>query len=416
VATDTAARQRLVAAGASPAASSSKMSCLPHFRVALLALAIVGLCDARNTFAAPGADLNPQARNAFLAGTAALKSGDARGAVSAFQEVLRFDKTFGPAYLNLGLAYNELNEFENAIPAFTRALELDSHLEGAALFLGIDDYKTGLPEKAIGALQKALALEPHDADAHLWLGRAYLARDRYQEAIHELEIAAKANPKDIGLQYDLAQAHLALSDQLTTTIYNENPRTYWPHLLRAQAYGIQGKLDLAEVEYNQVLKMSPDLPGAHEALGEIYAKKRDFTAAEAEYRKELQINPYDYPVVCSLADVLIETGQTGDAIPTLEKTAARRPSLGCARYELGRAWFRQGQYEKAEGHLLAATALNPSYAPAYVLLGQCYAKLGNTEKAEAAFRKSRELDQAHLEHMQQNLAPSEAPTNQLNPQ
>ena len=115
-----------------------------------------------------------------------------------------------------------------------------------------------------------------------------------------------------------------------------------------------------------------------------------------------------------LADVLIETGQTSEAIPTLEKTSAQKPALGCARYELGRAWFRQGAYEKAEGHLQAATALNPFYAPAYVLLGQCYAKLGKADKAQAAFQKSRALDEEHLEHMQQNLAPAEPPTEQLN--
>jgi Flp pilus assembly protein TadD len=121
-------------------------------------------------------------------------------------------------------------------------------------------------------------------------------------------------------------------------------------------------------------------------------------------------------VVCSLGDVLIETGKTTDAIPALERASAHKPSLGCARYELGRAWFRQGQYEKAEGHLEAATALNPAYAPAYVLLGQCYAKLGKSEKAQAAFQKSRALDQEHLERIQQKVIPGEQSTEQLNPQ
>ncbi len=381
-----------------------------------MSLAVVGACFGRNAFARLSADLNPQAQTAFLAGTADLKKGDFEAAVRAFQEVLKLEKTFGPAYLNLGLAYNELKQYEKAIPSFTKALELDSHLEGAALFLGIDYYKTGAPEKAIEPLQKALALTPSDPDAHLWLGKAYLARERYQEAIPRLEIASQANPKDVGVQYDLAQAHLLLSDQMTTAIYNQNPRTYWPHLLRAQAYAIEGKLDMALVEYNQVAKLNPDLPGVHGAVGQIYSKKHDFPSAEREFQKELDINPYDFTVVCALADALVETGKTSEAIPSLEKTSAQRPSLGCARYELGRAWFRQGQYDKAEGHLEAAAALNPTYAPAYILLGQCYAKLGKSVKAQAAFQRSRVLDQEHLEHMQQNLTPSEPAADQLNPQ
>jgi len=383
---------------------------------AILVLAAMVAC--RPSFAAKGppADLSPQGETAFLAGTAALKKGDFAAAATAFQEVVNVDKAFGPAYLNLGLAYNGLNQYERAIPAFSRALALDSHLEGAALFLGIDYFKTGNADKAIEPLQRALVLTPRDPDAHLWLGKALLARERYQEAIAHLEIASQADPKDIGLQYELSQAHLSLSDQITTRIYSENPGTYWPHLLRAQAYSVAGKLDLALIEYNRVVKMSPDLPGVHEALGDIYSKKREFDPAEAEFRKEMDINPYDYTVVCSWSDVLIESGRTGDAIPALEKTASRKPTLGCARYELGRAWFRQGQYEKAEGHLEAATSLNPSYAPAYVLLGQCYSKLGKSAKAQTAFQKSRALDEARLDHIQQNLSPAEPSSNQLNPQ
>lgn len=100
----------------------------------------------------------------------------------------------------------------------------------------------------------------------------------------------------------------------------------------------------------------------------------------------------------------------------LEKASALKPSLGCVRYELGRAWFRQGSYDKAKNHLKAATALNPSYAPAYVLLGQCYSKLGMPAKAQVAFEKSRRLDAESLAHLHQNLGESEPAPDQLNPQ
>jgi tetratricopeptide (TPR) repeat protein len=382
----------------------------------ILSLAVIGICCGRNAFAGRSADLDPQAHAAFLTGTADLKRGDFRGAIASFQEVLKIDKTFGPAYLNLGLAYNELKQYERAIPSFSKALELDSQLEGAALFLGIDYCKTGAPEKAIGPLQKALKLTPGDPDAHFWLGKAFLAQEHYQEAIPHLEMASQADPKDIHLQYDLAQAHLLLSNQMLTRISRQNPHTYWPHLLKAQAYGLEGKLDMAVIEYNQVVRLSPKEPGVHEALGEIYLRKRDFASAQAEFRKELDINPTAFTAVCSLADVMIETGKTDEVIPALEKASAQKPSLGCARYELGRARFRQGQYEKAEGHLEMATDLNPTYAPAYVLLGQCYSKLGKLEKARVAFQKSRALNEEHLLQMQQNLAPSEPSTDQPNPQ
>ena len=93
---------------------------------AILSLALIQACCGPNAFAGRSADLNPQAQAAFLTGTADLKRGDFQGAIASFQEVLKIDKTFGPAYLNLGLAYNELKQYERAIPSFTKAVELDS--------------------------------------------------------------------------------------------------------------------------------------------------------------------------------------------------------------------------------------------------------------------------------------------------
>jgi tetratricopeptide (TPR) repeat protein len=267
------------------------------------------------------------------------------------------------------------------------------------------------PEKAIGPLQNALTLKPSDADGHLWLGRAFLARGLYQKAIPHLEKASDAYPHDLGLQYDLAQAHLLLSEQITDKMYRQNPDSSWAFFLRGQAYQVEGKVDLAITDFKKAIQLNPNLPDAHEALGDLYLEKRDFANAEAEFSKELETNPYNFPTVCKLADILIQTGEVNRAIPSLAKTSALKPSLGCARYELGRAWFREGQIEKAVRNLKEAVALNPTYAPAYVLLGQSYAKLGQSTKAQAAFQKSRSLDEEQLEQIHKNLIPSQPPSN-----
>jgi len=144
-----------------------------------------------------GAQLTPQAQSLFHAGAASLKSGDFQGAITAFQKFLAFNKQFGPAYMNLGLAYHSLKQYDQAIASFTEALELDEHLESADLFLGIDYCKTNLPEKAIEPLKRALISEPGDPDVHLWLGRALLGKGAYKEAIIHLEKASTAYPDDL---------------------------------------------------------------------------------------------------------------------------------------------------------------------------------------------------------------------------
>src|ERR1019366_9265794 len=115
---------------------------------AFLVLLALAACLPKEVSAGQSAPLTPQAQSLFRAGAASLNSGDFQGAITAYQKFLELNKQYGPAYLNLGLAYHSLNQYEQAIPSFTKALELDDHLESAALFLGIDYCKTGLPEKA----------------------------------------------------------------------------------------------------------------------------------------------------------------------------------------------------------------------------------------------------------------------------
>ena len=180
-------------------------------------------CFPKDASADKPVQLTPQAQSLFLAGTASLKSGDFQGAISAFQKFFELNKQYGPAYLNIGLAYHSLKQYEQAIPSFAKALELDNQLESAALFLGIDYCEARLPEKAIEPLQRALALKPGDPLAHLWTGRALLGKGLYKDAIPHLEKASTVYPHDLGLQYDLMQSYLVVSQQIGDKIYQEDP-------------------------------------------------------------------------------------------------------------------------------------------------------------------------------------------------
>jgi tetratricopeptide (TPR) repeat protein len=363
----------------------------------------------------PDRDLAPSAQKTFIDGTTALKSGDYDTAIRAFQKVLSLDNEFAPAFLNLGLAYHLSRRYERAIEAFTKALELDRDVGGAALFLGIDYYEINSPEKAIKPLEKALAATPEDPEAHLWLGRSLLAAGRISEAIPHLDKGLAANPDDPGLMYTVGRSHLLLAQKIFEDLYNKFPHSSWVHLFLGQSFRDEGKTDLAIAEYKEALQSDPKIRGAHEALGDLYLKGKGADAAEAEYTRELEIDPYNYGVVCKQTDLLIQRGDLDRAVAILEGAAQKAPSLGCAQYELGRAWFRKGQFQVAAEHLEIAVAHNPEYAPAYVLLGQAYSKTGNREKAEAAFQKGRDLRDKQLRLLRENLTPVGEPLERTQP-
>lgn len=167
---------------------------------AILALGLGTLLIFEAAAASQRSELSQQAKQNFTAGNDALKRGNYRAAVRAFQEATELAKDFAPARLNLGLAYYGQKDYENAITSFRKALELDAKSPGASLLLGISYFQIDAPEKAIKPLQDALALKGQDPEVHRWLGMALLSASKYKQAVPHLEKAVEAFPDDASIQ------------------------------------------------------------------------------------------------------------------------------------------------------------------------------------------------------------------------
>lgn len=376
-------------------------------RLALvLTLAGAGLCQAGES----QRQLSPVGEEAFRRGTAALRTGDYTAAAAAFQEVVKIDQGFAPAYLNLGLAYHSAKDYEKAIRSFSRALELDSRLASAALFLGIDYCFVNSPEKGIKFLQQALTLPgSNPQEVSLWLGKAYLAVGQYQNAVPYLEKAAQAYPDDLTVTYSLGQAHLLRSQQVLEELYKKAPRSYMTQFLLGQSYQAIEKYDAAITWYRSALKLNPSLVGAHEALGEIAVRQRKPEEAEKELREELQLNAYNARVRYKLGRLLNQMGKMEEARSELQQAVQLQPSLIQARCELAKIQLRMGQPEEAVKNLEAALATDSQYAPTYLLLGQAFGKLGQEEKAQTMIQRGRAIQERNLEQVRENLD-SDEPT------
>jgi tetratricopeptide (TPR) repeat protein len=359
-----------------------------------------GLCQSEET----QRQLSAADEEAFRRGTEALKTGDYAAAATAFEKVVKSDKGFAPAYLNLGLAYHSEKDYEKAIRSLSRALELDNRLSSAALLLGIDYYILNSPEKAIKFLQQALTLPgSNPQEVCLWLGRAYLAAAQYQNAVPYLEKAAQAYPEDLTVIYSLGRAHLLRSQQVLESLYQKGPRSYMTHFLLGQSYQAMEKYDAAITWYRSALKLNPSLLSAHEALGDIAVRQRKPEEAEKEFRAELQLGPYNAQVKYKLGRLLNQMGRTDEARTELQQAVQLQPSLVQARCELAKIQLRMGQPEEAVKNLEAALATDSQYAPTYLLLGQAFGKLGQQEKAQTMIQRGRALQEATLQQVRENL-------------
>jgi Tfp pilus assembly protein PilF len=111
-------------------------------------------------------------------------------------------------------------------------------------------------------------------------------------------------------------------------------------------------------------------------------------AAEAGYRRALELRP-DYAFAHhNLGSLLLARGQVEDAIAQLEKAVAIDPDYAQAHYTLGSALGREGRLEEELAHYRSALRAKPDYPEALNNLGGVLSALGRPHEAMVPLREA----------------------------
>ena len=156
------------------------------------------------------------------------KKRDARASVDEFKRAVKLDPWYGQAYLLLGLAQMQLQQWSDAQWAF----------------------------------EEAVKVEPGNARAYLGAGSALNEQAHYAEA-------QKALQRSLEIRPDSAEAHYELA------------RSLW---------GL-GKWQLAEPHVRQAIELNKDYAGPHALMGNIDIEREYPEAALAEFEECLRLDP-----------------------------------------------------------------------------------------------------------------------------
>ena len=120
-------------------------------------------------------------------------------------------------HYNLGIAYKDLEQYDEAEKEFRAALDLKKDFPEAHFNLGLVYEKTGRMKEAVSEYQTGLRLNPEDAMAHYRLGNLWSDQGNLKEAVMEYKEAIASNPDyspprfRLGVAYeDLAQLDKAI--------------------------------------------------------------------------------------------------------------------------------------------------------------------------------------------------------------
>ena len=266
-----------------------------------------------------------------------------------------------------GLAYYSLNQFAEADAAFASALKDDPHDLEAAQMRGLTLFRLGRTADAIPLLESAAHWTSQTkVDPSYVLALCYLDTRQYDKARGAL--AAQ-----YGFAPDSAPAYLLASRFLLR-------REYLPI---AQQFG------------EKALEIDPQLPLAHELLGEIALAGQHVDVAIAEFEKEQSRNPLEGSIYDRLGDAYTRAGDYTKALQSLQRAVLLEPTSTGPYILLGKVWLRRQDPATAAMYLERAEKMDPNNFMTHSLLGQAYRSLGRTQEASRETQISEQIQSAN---------------------
>ena len=352
------------------------------------------------------AQVEPESAAKFREASQAMRSGDLQSAGDGFAEVVKLSPSFAEAHFNLGLVREEQGRLDEAIASFEKALVLKPRLHGANLFLAVARYKQNHFDQALAAARKETAAYPKDSAAWMWEGVIQLAMDRPEEAAASLDKAATLAPDNVDVLYHRGQAHLLVSKNSYGKMFKADPKSWRVRQVLAQANADAERHLDAIAEYQEAIKLAPTQPGLHEELGSEFRSAGKPQEAEAEFERELEIDPYNVLARYKLGVLAIERNDGARAKELIEAALKQKPGLRHSDYNLGRAEMLLGQDENALKHLLQATATETDpevLQQSWFQLGIVYRRLHRMGEAQQAIATFQKLKNEEAEKSQEQL-------------
>jgi tetratricopeptide (TPR) repeat protein len=280
--------------------------------------------------------VSPEVYESYLKGRFARNNSKAEieESIAYFEEAIKRDPAFAPAYLGLAAAHANLGTVFVGAPA--------------------EQERT----KILSSARKALQLDSQLAEAHVLLAVVSQERWQWSDAEAEYKRALDLKPND-------AAAHLGFAGWLSC----------------------QGRADEAVAWVQRGRELDPIAVSGADVGGILFMARR-YDEASRELRSILAMEPNDLSALWELGFVFIGEGKPEEAIPFLEKAALVSSRSPGSIEVLATAYARAGRRPEAL-HLVSELKRRrqKAYVPAGAFINP-YLGLGDYDEAFAEFERA----------------------------
>jgi tetratricopeptide (TPR) repeat protein len=264
-------------------------------------------------------------------------------------------------YEQLGRAYRGARNYTAALEAYGEMGKLGADAQKRAVALTIETYREDHNiDQAIAEAKKSLDENPKDPEMTVTLAMLYGEKTETTAATQLLQGLLQGNDADQEIYVDIAQVQ-------------ERGRKY----------------SEAEQTAQKAEQMAHEDSGKETAwflLGSIYERQKRFDQAEQQFRKVLEVNPENAPVLNYYGYMLADRGiRLDEAGSLIERALKQEPNNGAYLDSLGWAYYKQNKLAEAEENLRKAIDLQGNDPTILSHLGDVYLKLGQNQRAAETF-------------------------------
>jgi tetratricopeptide (TPR) repeat protein len=272
----------------------------------------------------------------------------------------------------LGVFYQSAGQFPQAVEAFRQIAPLEAQSAPRAAVRIIETYRAAKDfESARKEADAALKKYPNERMVQVTHASLLADLGKIDEAAAEVRGLMKGQD-DREMQLELAQ------------IYEKGKR--WADMAPL--------LDQAE----KLSTSDDDKASVHFIRGAMYERMKKFDAAEAEFRKVLELDSDNAGAMNYLGYMLADRAvRLDEAYQLIKKAVDLDPQNGAYLDSLGWVYYRQGKLNEAEGLLLQALDHIGQDATVHDHLGDVYFKLGKTKDAITQWQASLKVFQTGLQ-------------------
>lgn len=297
-------------------------------------------------------------------------------ALRDYQRASEIDPENPYPYNNMGVIYENWEEFDKAYSYYKKAIEYMADSKNTIFYNNtiIILKKMRKFEEALRYCDEAIEKLPLEHIFHYRKAELLKVMRRYDEAINEY---------NIGLEFE-----------------NADKADYYDEI--GDCYKSLEKYDEALKYYEKVLEIKPNHSFEYRQIGNVYRFKEEYHKAIEYFLKQLTINdsnPYTYTCLVMAYKNLDdkENAEKYNKI-ALEKYIERNNGTIFDASEIGRCYKEMNKYDEAVIYLnkclnmraCASCEVDECYE-AYHLLGEVYEEQGKDEEAYEYFKKAYEL-------------------------